>query len=105
VECGLPLVTFTNADIIVPPADVQLSEVARILEPMDKVVDEREQIPILPGDCIQSSVVLTKRSFPSFFLMKKTGASRGDLDCQMRLVTNTSSKNASISVCSVRVIG
>jgi hypothetical protein len=25
---------------------------------MDKVVDERERISILPGDCIQSSVVL-----------------------------------------------
>jgi hypothetical protein len=30
----------------------------RILELMDKVVDEREWILILPGDRIQSSVVL-----------------------------------------------
>jgi hypothetical protein len=29
-----------------------------ILEPMDKVIDEEERIPIPPGDGIQSSVVL-----------------------------------------------
>jgi hypothetical protein len=39
-----------------------------ILEPMDKVVDEREQILILPDDCIQSSVVLDKAELPIFLL-------------------------------------
>jgi hypothetical protein len=29
-----------------------------VLELIDEVIDEREQIVILPGDCIQSSVVL-----------------------------------------------
>jgi hypothetical protein len=28
-----------DADIVIPPADVQLGEVVRVLEPMDKVVD------------------------------------------------------------------
>jgi hypothetical protein len=40
VECGLPLVAFTDADIIVPLVDVQLGEVVHIIELMDKVVDE-----------------------------------------------------------------
>jgi hypothetical protein len=35
---------------------------------MDKVIDEGEQIPILPGDCIQSSVVLDEVK-PSIFLL------------------------------------
>jgi hypothetical protein len=35
---------------------------------MDKVVDEREWIPILPGDRIQSSVVLDKAELPIFLL-------------------------------------
>jgi hypothetical protein len=35
---------------------------------MDKVVDEGEQILILPGDGIQSSVVLDKVKLPIFLL-------------------------------------
>jgi hypothetical protein len=35
---------------------------------MDKVVDEREWILILPGDCIQSSVVLNEVELPIFLL-------------------------------------
>jgi hypothetical protein len=73
-----------------------------VLELMDKVINEGEQILILPGDSIQHPVVLDK---PYFFLMKKTGAPRGDLDCLMCPVANASSEKASISACSVRVIG
>jgi hypothetical protein len=35
---------------------------------MDEVVDEGEQIPILPGDCIQSSVILDEAELPIFLL-------------------------------------
>jgi hypothetical protein len=35
---------------------------------MDEVVDEWEQIPILPGDRIQSSVVLDKAELSIFLL-------------------------------------
>jgi hypothetical protein len=35
---------------------------------MDKVIDEWEQIPILPGDGIQSSVVLDEVELPIFLL-------------------------------------
>jgi hypothetical protein len=35
---------------------------------MDKVIDEWEWIPILPGDCIQSSVVLDEVKLPIFLL-------------------------------------
>jgi hypothetical protein len=35
---------------------------------MDKVVDEGEQISILPGDHIQSSVVLDEAELPIFLL-------------------------------------
>jgi hypothetical protein len=35
---------------------------------MDKVIDEGERIPILPGDGIQSSVVLDKAELPIFLL-------------------------------------
>jgi hypothetical protein len=35
---------------------------------MDKVIDEWERIPILPGDRIQSSVVLDEAGLPIFLL-------------------------------------
>jgi hypothetical protein len=35
---------------------------------MDKVIDEGQQIPILPGDGIQSSVVLYEAKLPIFLL-------------------------------------
>jgi hypothetical protein len=72
---------------------------------MDEVVNEGERIAILPGDCVQSSVVLDEVELSILLLMKKTGAPRDDLDCLMRPVASASSRKASISVCSVRVIG
>jgi hypothetical protein len=48
--------------------DVELGEVSRVLEPMDKVVDEWERIAILPGDRVQSSVVLDKVELSIFLL-------------------------------------
>jgi hypothetical protein len=35
---------------------------------MDKVINEGERVPILPGDGIQSSVVLDKAKLPIFLL-------------------------------------
>jgi hypothetical protein len=57
-----------DADIIVPPENIQLGEVACIFELMDKVVNEGEQVPILPGDSIQSSVVLDEVKLSIFLL-------------------------------------
>jgi hypothetical protein len=72
---------------------------------MDKVVEEGEQMLILPGDGIQSSVVLDKAKLPIFLLDEEAGAPRGDLDCLMHPVASASSRKVSISGCSVRVIG
>jgi hypothetical protein len=44
---------------------------------MDKVINERERIPILPGDGIQSSVVLDKAKFFIFFLDEEDWGSEG----------------------------
>jgi hypothetical protein len=68
---------------------------------MDKVVNEREQILILPGDRIQSSVVLDEAKL-SILLFDEED--QGDLDCLMCPVASTSSREVCISVCSVRVI-
>jgi hypothetical protein len=46
-----------------------------------------------------------KWSLPSFLLMKKTGAPSRDFNYLMQLVARAFSQKASISVCSVSVIG
>jgi hypothetical protein len=46
---------------------------------MDKIVHERERIPILPGDRIQSSVVLDKVKLSIFLLDEEDRSSEGGL--------------------------
>jgi hypothetical protein len=38
---------------------------------MDEAINEGERIPILPGDCIQSSVVLDEAELSIFLLDEK----------------------------------
>src|SRR6266436_5953080 len=57
-ECGLPLITFLNADIVVSPSDIKLGEVTRTPESVNEVGDERQRIRILYCLCIQCPVVL-----------------------------------------------
>jgi hypothetical protein len=48
----------------------------RVLEPMDKVIDEGERIAILPGDGIQSSVVLDEEKLSIFLLDEEDWGSK-----------------------------
>jgi hypothetical protein len=66
-----------DADIIVPPVDVELGEVSRVLELMDEVVNEGEWIVILPGDHVQSSVVLDEAELSIFLLHEEDRGSKG----------------------------
>jgi hypothetical protein len=70
---------------------------------MDEVIDEGERIAILPGDCIQSLVVLDEAELSIFLLDEEDRHSERGLG--LSDVSSASSRNASISVCSVRVIG
>jgi hypothetical protein len=47
------------------------------LEPLDKVIDEKEQMLILSGDDIQSLVVLDKAKLPIFLLDEEDQGSEG----------------------------
>jgi hypothetical protein len=47
------------------------------LEPMDKVIDEGKQILILPGDGMQTSVVLDKSKLSIFVLDEEDWGSEG----------------------------
>jgi hypothetical protein len=50
------LVALVDMDIIVSPMHVELGEVARTLEAMDQVIDEREWVVILLYDGIEGAV-------------------------------------------------
>ena len=58
-EGGLPLVTIFDANVVVPPADVKLSEQFGVFEFVDEVGDEGEWIGVAGGMFVQVSVVLT----------------------------------------------
>ena len=58
VEGSLPLITFLDVDIVVPPLDIEFGEVPRTSESVNEVGDEWEWVCILYCLRIQCSVVL-----------------------------------------------
>ena len=58
VEGGLPLITFLDADIVVPPPDIEFGEIPRTSESVNEVGDEWEWVRVLYRLRIQCSVVL-----------------------------------------------
>jgi uncharacterized protein (DUF39 family) len=60
VESSLPFITFFDADIVVPIADIKLGKVVCTSEMIDKVKNEQKQIDILDCLCIECLIVLNK---------------------------------------------
>jgi len=54
----LPLVTLTNVNIVVPPANIQLGEILGLAKLIDEFRDEGYGVAIFDQHCIQCSVVL-----------------------------------------------
>src|SRR5258708_20437874 len=63
-ECGLPLIAFLHADIVVSPPDIQFGEVTRTPESVNEVGDERKRICIFYRLCVQCPVVLDQSETP-----------------------------------------
>jgi len=55
---SLPLITFLDADIVVPPPDIEFGDVLRTSESVNEVRDEWEWVRVLYRLRIQCSVVL-----------------------------------------------
>ena len=54
-ESCLPLMPVLDADIVIPPSDVELGEMSGILEIIDKVRDEEKGVNISDGICSGSN--------------------------------------------------
>ena len=70
-EGGFPFVAFMDPNIVVTPADIELSEVASAFETVNEVVNEGERKPILPSDEIERTIVLNEAELPIFLLYKE----------------------------------
>ena len=70
-EGGLPLVTIFDANIVVPPADVKLSEQFGAFEFVDEVGDEGEWVGITGGVFIKVSIILTGAETAVFLFNEK----------------------------------
>ena len=62
-EGCLPLVTIFDVDIVVPPMNIELGEVASVFQLVHKVRDEREGVGVTGGMFVEVSVVLAGAKF------------------------------------------
>ena len=70
-EGSLPLVTIFDADIVVPPMNIKLGEVASVFQLVHEVRDEREGVGVAGGVFIEVAVVLAGVEFTVFLLDKE----------------------------------
>src|SRR6266404_5115677 len=72
-EGGLPLVSFFDSDIVVPPSYVEFGEEGSALELLQDRFDQGERVVV--ADClfVQFSVVLDGSELPIFLFNKKEG--------------------------------
>ena len=55
---AFPLITFANANIVVPPANIQLGEVLGLMKLIDELWNEGYGVVIFDCHCVQCSGVL-----------------------------------------------
>ena len=71
MEGSFPFIAFMDPNIVVTPADIELSEVASTFEMVNEVVNEGEQVSILPSDKIECTIVLNEPELPILLLHKE----------------------------------
>ena len=91
------LVTILNADIVVFPTDIELSEVASIFQLIHKVGDEREGIGVSGGMFIEVTVVLAGVEFTVFLLNKEERGWLGELEGQIFPAARFSLRKSSVA--------
>ena len=59
-ECSLPMILFTNANIIISPLDVEFGEESGVFHVIDQLRNEWERIPIVDGMAVKVAIILTR---------------------------------------------
>ena len=93
-ECGLPLILFSNVDVIVSPPDIELGEKGGIFHVVNQLRNEGERVSITDGMAVKVVVVLARVQSSIFFGTKKNGAACGDLESTIHPVFKCSSMKA-----------
>ena len=70
-EGHLPLVTVFDADIVVPPSDVELGEVTSVFQLVNKVRNEGKGVGVVGGVFTEVSIVLAGTEFAILLLDKE----------------------------------
>jgi hypothetical protein len=60
MEHGLSFIAFPDPDIVETPPDIEFCEEPGSLQMADKIVDQRQWVPIIHGHHIKHPVVLDK---------------------------------------------
>ena len=77
-ERGLPFVAFPDPDVIETPPDVEFREEPGSFQSINKVVDQREGVPVLHGHRVQGPVVLNEPELSVLLLNEEDrGSHRG----------------------------
>ena len=70
-EGGLPLMAIFDMNVVVPPTNIKLGEVASILQLVHEVRDEGKRVDIIGGMFVEVTVVLAGAEFTVFLLNKE----------------------------------
>ena len=70
-ESHLPLVTIFDADVVVSPTNIELSEVVSVFQLVHEVGDERKEVGIVGGMFVEVMVVLAGAEFAIFLFDKE----------------------------------
>ena len=79
-EGRLPLVTIFDADVVVPPVNIELSEVASVFQLVHEVRDEREGVGVTGGIFVEVLVVLAGVKFAIFLFDKEERGCLGGVE-------------------------
>ena len=72
-ESSFPLVAILDTNIVIPPSDIKLDEMASVLQLIHQVRDEREGVGITGGVFVQVSVILTGAKLAILLLDEEEG--------------------------------
>ena len=72
-EGCLPLVAIFDVNIVIPPSNIKLGEMASIFQLVHEVRDEREEVSVMNDVFIKVPVILAGVEFPVFLFDEEKG--------------------------------